>query len=149
MEQAINPIWSHVIVPTHLWTVSCIILSFTVPVGGWGYGLWWGCCGLCLWHKPTQLAHSFSSILLSISVFMALSEVFHSINSPKNFPVSTFSLCSSSLLSASLVLSTTYLSVKVSSALIWTLVVDWAQSNNSLPTSYFTTSKKQHTSYIM
>ena len=21
---------------------------------------WWGCYGLCLWHKPTELAHSFS-----------------------------------------------------------------------------------------
>ena len=20
---------------------------------------WWGCCGLCFWHKPTELAHSF------------------------------------------------------------------------------------------
>ena len=20
---------------------------------------WWGCYGLCLWHKPTELAHSF------------------------------------------------------------------------------------------
>ena len=20
---------------------------------------WWGCCGFCLWHTPTELAHSF------------------------------------------------------------------------------------------
>ena len=38
----------------------------------------WGCYSLCLWHKLTELA----------SVFMALSTVFPSINSPDN---STFS----------------------------------------------------------
>ena len=53
---------------------------------------WWGCCGYCLWHKPSELANSFFlffySVLLSISVFMALSAVFHSTNSPDNFPLS-------------------------------------------------------------
>ena len=33
---------------------------------------WWGCCGLSFWHKPTELAHSFYSVLVvSISVLMA------------------------------------------------------------------------------
>ena len=34
----------------------------------------------CLGHKPTELAHSFFfySVLVSVSVFMALSTVFHS-----------------------------------------------------------------------
>ena len=36
------------------------------------------------WHKPTELAHSFIILLLaSVSVFTALSTVFHSLNSPR------------------------------------------------------------------
>ena len=49
---------------------------------------WWGRYSLCLRHKPTELAHSFYSLLVSISVFMALSTVFHSINSPDHSPFS-------------------------------------------------------------
>ena len=64
-------------------------------------------------HKPTELAHSFFySILVSISVLMALSTVFHSINSPDNSPF--FSLRYSGLISALLVLSTLCLFIKVS-----------------------------------
>ena len=47
-----------------------------------------GCYGLCLRHKPAELAHSFYSVLVSVSVFMALSTVFYSINSPDNSPLS-------------------------------------------------------------
>ena len=55
-------------------------------------------------HKPAGIAHSFlfCSVLVSISVFMALSTLFHSINSPDNSPF--FLLCSSGLISALLVL---------------------------------------------
>ena len=50
---------------------------------------WWGCYCLCQRHKPTNLAHSFSyAVLVSISVFLALSTVFHFMNSPDNFPFS-------------------------------------------------------------
>ena len=49
---------------------------------------WWGCCGLCLWHKPDELAHPFLFCSLSVSAFMALSTVFHSINSPDDSPLS-------------------------------------------------------------
>ena len=45
----------------------------------------------------------FNCVLVSVSVFMALSTLFHSMNSPGNCP---FSLCSSSLIYALLVLST-------------------------------------------
>ena len=46
---------------------------------------WWGCCGLCFWCKPTELAQSFLFCsCVFVSVFMALSTVFHSINSPDN-----------------------------------------------------------------
>ena len=42
---------------------------------------WWGCCRSCLWHKPAELVHTF---VFCSCVFMALSTVFHSINSPDN-----------------------------------------------------------------
>ena len=43
----------------------------------------------CQRHKPTQLAHSFFySVYVSVSVFMALSTLFHSINSPDSSPFS-------------------------------------------------------------
>ena len=43
-------------------------------------------------HKPTELAHSFfflNSVLVSISVFMALSTVFYSMNSPDDSALSS------------------------------------------------------------
>ena len=51
---------------------------------------WSGCCGLCFWRQPTELAHCFflNSVLVSIPVFMSLSTVFHSINIPDNSPLS-------------------------------------------------------------
>ena len=46
---------------------------------------WWGCCGSCQRHTPTEFARFFCySVLVSISVFIFLSIVFHSINSPDN-----------------------------------------------------------------
>ena len=54
---------------------------------------WWGCCSLCLRHKPTELALSFLFCsCVSVSVFVALSTVFHSMNSPDNSPLSHFVL---------------------------------------------------------
>ena len=61
--------------------------------------------------NQTSLPTPFYSVLVSVSVFVALSSVFHSINSPDN---SAFSLCSSSLISALLILSVTYIFMKVS-----------------------------------
>ena len=51
----------------------------------------------------------FYSVFVSISVCMALSTVFHSIKSPRQ--LSAFSLCSSGLISALLVLSTVFISL--------------------------------------
>ena len=62
-------------------------------------------------NQPS-LPTPFYSVLVSISVFMALSTVFHSISSSDNF--FAFSLCSSGLISALLALSTIYLFMKVS-----------------------------------
>ena len=69
---------------------------------------WWGRYGSCLRHEPTELAHSFCFVPVSISVFIALSTVFHSLNSPDNF------LLSHSVLPVLLVLSTICLFMKVS-----------------------------------
>ena len=50
---------------------------------------WWGCCALCQRHKQAEITHAFfNSVLVSISVFLALSTVFHSINSTDNSPLS-------------------------------------------------------------
>ena len=73
---------------------------------------WWGCCGLCLWYKPTKLAHSF---LFCSCVCFCLYGPFNCISFKKcSRQLSAFSLCSSGLISALLVLSTVYLSMKVS-----------------------------------
>ena len=72
---------------------------------------WWWCYGLCPRHKPTKFAYSFYAVLVSISVFVALSPVFHSTNSPEH---SVFSLSSSGFHSALFVPSTLYLCMKVS-----------------------------------
>ena len=61
------------------------------------------------------LPTSFYSVPVFTSVYMALSTVFHSINPLDN---SQFSDCSSGLISSLLVLSTMYLFMKVSLALI-------------------------------
>ena len=39
-------------------------------------------------NQPSLLTPAFYSVLVSVSVFMALSTVFHSINSPDNSPLS-------------------------------------------------------------
>ena len=44
---------------------------------------WWGCCGLCFDINQPSLTTPFYCILVSISVFMALSTAFYSINSPE------------------------------------------------------------------
>ena len=73
--------------------------------------MWWGCCGLCFWHKPTELPHSF---LLCSCVYFCLYGPFNCISFHKSRQLSAFSLCSSGFISALLVLSTIYLFRKVS-----------------------------------
>ena len=74
--------------------------------------MWWGCCGLCLWHKPAELSHSFvfcSCVCLCFyGPFNCIS--FHIFSQH----LSAFLLCSSGLISALLVLSTIYLYMTVS-----------------------------------
>ena len=66
----------------------------------------------------SSLLAPFYSAPVSIFLFMALSTVFHSKNSPKMsqkfFSLSSFSLCSFGLISALLVISAIYLFIKVS-----------------------------------
>ena len=69
--------------------------TFSIVLSGDGpLGLpftWWGCCGL--WfvffniNQPSLLT-PFHSVLASVSAFMALSAVFHFMNSPDNSPLS-------------------------------------------------------------
>ena len=71
----------------------------------------WGCCGLCFRHKPAELDHSFS---FCSCVYFCLYGPFNSISFQKfSRQLSAFSLRSSGLISASLVLSTMYLFMKV------------------------------------
>ena len=72
----------------------------------------------------------FYSVLVSNSVFMSLSTVFHSINSLDNCPF--FSLCSSDLISALLVLSMIFLFMKVSFSPDITIPSGWLSSNHQL-----------------
>ena len=84
-------------------------LQFVVPVGSPSRG---GDVAVYVFDiNQPSLPTPFHSVLVSVFIFMALSTVFHSINSPDN---SAFSLCCSGLISALLVLSTIYLVMKVS-----------------------------------
>ena len=77
-----------------------------------GRSIWWGCCSLCLWREPTELAHSF---LFCSCVCFCLYGHFSCISFHKfSRQVSAFSLCSSGLPSALLVPSVIYLFMKVS-----------------------------------
>ena len=72
----------------------------------------WGCCRLCFWHKPAKLA---DSALVCSCVSFCLYGPFNCISFHKfSRQLSAFSLCSSGLFSALLVLSSIYLSMKVS-----------------------------------
>ena len=78
----------------------------------WFTFTWWGCCNLFLWHNPTELAHSFS---LCSRVCFCLYGPFNCISFHKfSRQLSSFSLCSSGLISVLLVLSTVYLFMEVS-----------------------------------
>ena len=86
-------------------------LPFSVLCPHWLIFTWWGCRDLCLWHKATKLAHSF---LFCACIRFRLYGPSTCISFHKfSWQLSAFSLCSSSLNSASLVLSTTYLFIKV------------------------------------
>ena len=66
---------------------------------------------VCVWHKATELARSFSFCC----VYFCLNGPFNCISFHEfSRQLSVFSLCSSDLVSALLVLSTTYLCIKVS-----------------------------------
>ena len=72
---------------------------------------WWGCWGLCFWHKPAELAHSFYYVLVS---YFCLYAPFNCISFHKlSRQLSAFSFCSSGLISALLVLCTVYLFMKI------------------------------------
>ena len=72
----------------------------------------WGCYGLCLWHKPAELAHSF---LFCSCIYFCLCDPLDCISFHKfSRQLFVFSLCSSGLVCALLVLSTIYVSMKVS-----------------------------------
>ena len=80
-------------------------------------------------NRPS-LPTSFYSVLVSISVFEALSTVFHSINSPDNSPF--FSLCSCGLSSALLVLSTIIISLYEKFLQPWYNAYGWLGSKHQL-----------------
>ena len=72
---------------------------------------WWGCCGSC--QRQTNRACPF--LLICSCVYLCLYGPFNCISFHKcSRKLSAFSLCSSGLLSALLVLSTAYLFMKVS-----------------------------------
>ena len=92
---------------------ACVFVCVCVCPRGLTFP-WWGCYHLCVGHKPTELAHSFHNLLCSCVCFR-LSGPFTCISFNKFSPkLSAFSLCSSGLICALLVLSTIYFFRKVS-----------------------------------
>ena len=93
---------------------SPLLTAMSYPHNPLGFTfMWWGRCGLCLWHKSTELVHSF---LFCSCICLCLYGLFNCISFHKfSRQLSAFSLCSPGLTSALLVLSTIlYLFVKVS-----------------------------------
>ena len=83
----------------HVWRLSSCLcgLAFT----------WWGCCALCFWHQPTELARSF---LVCSRVYFCLYGPFNCISFHKfSRQLFAFSLWSFGLISALLIFSTMYL----------------------------------------
>ena len=65
---------------------SGLVLFLRVPAGSTSRG---GDVAACVFDiNQPSLPTPFNSVLVSVSVFMALSTVFHSINSPDNSPLS-------------------------------------------------------------
>ena len=96
---------------------------------------WWGCYGLCLWRRPTELAHSF--LFCSWVLLFCLYGPFNCILFNKfSRQLSVFSLCSSGLIAALLVLSTTCLFVKVSFS-PYIILSDWLGSKHLLINCWF------------
>ena len=93
-------------------TTSVVCLFLFCLQSPWAHLHVVGMLRLCLCRKPTEIAHSFSFCSVSISVFMVLSTVFHSINSSDNSPL-CFSVFPVFFL-ALLVFSTMYLFTNVS-----------------------------------
>ena len=96
-----NWLWSHLLCPND--PHGCPSgLTFT----------WWECCSLYFWRKPAEVVHSF---LFCPCVYFCLHGPFNCISFHKiSRELSAFSLCSSGLISALLVLSSIYLFKKVS-----------------------------------
>ena len=70
------------------------MLRLSLPFSPRGLTSWWGCYGLCFWHKTTELALPFS-VLVSVSVSWPFNCIsFHKFS----WQLSVFSLCSSGLL---------------------------------------------------
>ena len=96
-----------------VWLVTCLSrltwpVRFLLMTGPRGLTFtWWGCCSLCLWPKPNERAHSF---LVCSCVCLCLYGPFNCISFYKfSRQLSAFSLGSSGLIPALLVLSTRHL----------------------------------------
>ena len=87
-----------------LW--CCVFPDLSVGPRGLTF-TWWGCRSVCFRHKPTEPAHSF---VFCSCVYFCLYGLFNRISFHKfSWQLSASSLCSSGLISAVLVLLTTYL----------------------------------------
>ena len=86
-----SPSWreqpTEVLLDSRIWHLLVLLLSAGVPAGSPSLGGDVTIYVLDMINHPS-FAHSFSSVLVSISVLTALSTVFHSIISPDNSPLS-------------------------------------------------------------
>ena len=72
--------WAQFLFVSLIWWILSVF-RFVLP--RWLTFAWWGCCGLCLWHKPTELAYSF----LFCSCFcFCFRDPFNCISSHEIFP---------------------------------------------------------------
>ena len=97
--------------------VYCLLSPLSSCMGPRGLTFtWWGCCGSCQGHTPTELAYSF---LICSCVYFCFNDHFNCISFHKFCrQLSAFSLFSSSLNSDLLFISIIYLLWKSPSALI-------------------------------
>ena len=73
------PIYIHLSTSTFTCMQTCLMSTYASGPRGLIFA-WWGCCSLCIWHKPSELAHS---LLFCSRVYFCLYGSFNCSSSPE------------------------------------------------------------------